>query len=73
MGRRKRRSGWKKKPKKKVEKLATVFNCPFCSHEKCVECSFSHERTLGALRCTMCNVKFEMSITHLDEAVGKLR
>ncbi|KAH9318952.1 hypothetical protein KI387_020721, partial [Taxus chinensis] len=29
-------------PKKKQEKLGTVFGCPFCNHDNSVECKMSN-------------------------------
>uniref|UniRef100_A0A0E0LNP4 Transcription elongation factor 1 homolog n=1 Tax=Oryza punctata TaxID=4537 RepID=A0A0E0LNP4_ORYPU len=38
----KRKSAAKPPPKKRMDKLDTVFSCPFCNHGSSVECRISH-------------------------------
>ncbi|XP_025684169.1 transcription elongation factor 1 homolog isoform X2 [Arachis hypogaea] len=61
-------------PKKKREKLETVFSCPFCNHENSVEChicdGFSDMKNMiGELACRICQESFSTAITALSEPI----
>ncbi|KAL0486489.1 transcription elongation factor 1 [Acrasis kona] len=66
MGKRKSR---KAPPKKMMQKVATVFDCPFCNHEKSVECKLDRKTSVGAVRCRVCAADYQMRITSLMEPV----
>lgn len=65
----KRKRSRKPPPKKKAEKLDTIFDCPFCGNEKCVEASIERRSSLGMVRCRMCDAKHSSKINTLEEAV----
>ncbi|KAL2632047.1 hypothetical protein R1flu_016733 [Riccia fluitans] len=51
------------RPKKRQEKLAEVFKCPFCNHAESVECTIFKKEQLGVLFCRICREVFK-AITH---------
>ncbi|KAK9933180.1 hypothetical protein M0R45_020384 [Rubus argutus] len=55
--------------KKRVEKLDTVFTCPFCNYGSSVECHFNMEKMVGAAVCYVCQERFGTNITPLTEAI----
>ncbi|KAK9157353.1 hypothetical protein Scep_003927 [Stephania cephalantha] len=67
MGKRKSRS--KPAPKKRTDKLDFVFNCPFCNHEKSVDCTFDKDNKLGTLSCRICQESYSTPINPLTEAI----
>lgn len=68
MGRRKKQA--KPPPKRKaIEKLPTMFNCPFCNHERSCEVKLDHDRKTGLISCTVCLEDFQTSINYLSEAI----
>ncbi|XP_072088278.1 transcription elongation factor 1 homolog isoform X3 [Arachis hypogaea] len=56
-------------PKKKREKLETVFSCPFCNHENSVECHIDMKNMIGELACRICQESFSTAITALSEPI----
>ncbi|PRQ35288.1 putative transcription elongation factor 1 [Rosa chinensis] len=66
MGKRKSRA---KPVKKRVEKLDTVFTCPFCNHGRSVECRIHKEEMVGSAVCYICKARFDTNITTLSEAI----
>jgi len=71
MGRRKAK---KAKPvsaaKKRMQQgVPTSFDCPFCNHEKSVECKMDRERSIGIVRCSVCDASYQMIIHVLSEPV----
>jgi len=68
MGKRKSR---KTKPvaKKRQLTVPTNFDCPFCNHEKSVECKMDRERSIGIIRCSVCDASYQMIINYLSEPV----
>ena len=58
----------KQAPKVKP-KLDSTFNCPFCSHQKCVEVKLNRKGQVGNLACRVCSVDFQMRISSLHHAV----
>eukprot|EP00300_Choanocystis_sp_HF-7_P037478 c5363_g1_i2.p2 GENE.c5363_g1_i2~~c5363_g1_i2.p2 ORF type:complete len:120 (-),score=31.82 c5363_g1_i2:89-415(-) len=60
----KRRSS-KPPPKKKIPKLETVFDCPFCNHAKTVECKISRQKGEGSVMCRVCSVRWSTSVHDL--------
>ena len=67
MGRRKSR---KKPPStKRKEGVPKNFDCPFCNHEKSVECRIDKQRKLGIIVCTVCGADYKTTIDVLTEAV----
>lgn len=60
MGKRKSRA---KPVKKVVAKVPTTFDCPFCNHEKAVDCKIDKDTQIGSIRCRICNESFQMITT----------
>lgn len=57
MGKRKSRA----KPVKRMEqKVPTTFDCPFCNHEKAVDCKIDKDTSIGSIRCRVCNESYQM-------------
>jgi transcription elongation factor Elf1 len=58
------------KPAPKVKpKLATQFNCPFCSHTNTVSVKMDRRGQVGSLKCRECHAVFEMRINPLNQPV----
>jgi transcription elongation factor Elf1 len=55
--------------RKNIESLATMFNCPFCNHERSCEVKLDRERNSGTVRCTVCSESYQCSINYLMEAI----
>ena len=67
MGRRKsKRSA---PPKRATQHLDTVFDCPFCNHEKACEVNMDKERNTGRIQCVKCFEDFQASINFLSEPI----
>lgn len=67
MGKRKKQT--KPPPKKKRGRLDKIFDCPFCSNEKTVDCVLERDSNIGRVECRVCSAKFRTIITRLDEEV----
>ncbi|KAL4199682.1 hypothetical protein AMTRI_Chr03g146130 [Amborella trichopoda] len=67
MGKRKSRA--KPPPKKRMDKLDTVFSCPFCNHGSSVECRLDMKNLIGEATCRICQENFSTTITALSEAI----
>ena len=65
--------GGKKKTAKTAPKikakLATTFNCPFCSHSNSVEVKMDKKGCVGYLKCRVCAADYEMRINSLHSPV----
>ncbi|XWS15797.1 hypothetical protein CRYUN_Cryun34aG0032400 [Craigia yunnanensis] len=61
MGKRKSRA--KPVPKKRMDKLDTVFSCPFCNHGTSVECRLDMKNLIGEASCRICQESFSTVIT----------
>ncbi|GMI70541.1 hypothetical protein HRI_000723400 [Hibiscus trionum] len=61
MGKRKSRA--KSAPKKRMDKLDTVFSCPFCNHGTSVECRIDMKNLIGEASCRICQESFSSVIT----------
>uniref|UniRef100_A0A6N2MS01 Transcription elongation factor 1 homolog n=1 Tax=Salix viminalis TaxID=40686 RepID=A0A6N2MS01_SALVM len=68
MARRKSRSN-ARAVKKPMQKLETIFSCPFCQHENSVGCSFDKALSIGEISCSICRAGFETRITPLTEPI----
>ncbi|XVF87408.1 hypothetical protein PTKIN_Ptkin18bG0118000 [Pterospermum kingtungense] len=67
MGKRKSRA--KPAPKKRMDKLDTVFSCPFCNHGSSVECRLDMKNLIGEASCRICQESFSTVITALTEPI----
>mmetsp|Transcript_18294 Transcript_18294/g.51632 ORF Transcript_18294/g.51632 Transcript_18294/m.51632 type:complete len:86 (-) Transcript_18294:104-361(-) len=68
MGKRKSR----KKPmptKSRGFEVPKVFQCPFCNHDKSVECDIDVNKGLGRLECRVCGENYQMLTTALTEPI----
>ena len=65
----KRKSAAKPMPKRKPEKLATVFSCPFCNHDNSVECRMNRKAQIGEASCRICQEKFSTPIDSLSDPI----
>ncbi|ELR25143.1 elongation factor 1, putative [Acanthamoeba castellanii str. Neff] len=66
MGKRKSRA----KPVKRMEqKVPTTFDCPFCNHEKAVDCKIDKDTSIGSIRCRVCNESYQMITNYLSEPI----
>ncbi|XP_010655470.1 transcription elongation factor 1 homolog isoform X2 [Vitis vinifera] len=61
MGKRKSRA--KPPPKKRMDKLDTVFSCPFCNHGTGVECRIDMKNLIGEASCRICQESFSTTVT----------
>ncbi|KAK7348517.1 hypothetical protein VNO80_23075 [Phaseolus coccineus] len=65
----KRKATAKAPPKKRMDKLDTVFSCPFCNHGNSVECSIDMKNMIGEASCSICQESFSTTITALSEPI----
>ncbi|CAJ1939196.1 unnamed protein product [Sphenostylis stenocarpa] len=69
----KRKAKTKPPPKKRMDRLDTVFSCPFCNHGTSVECCISFDsdmkNLIGEASCRICQESFSTTITALTEAI----
>merc|ERR1712154_13072 len=47
--------------------LDTMFDCPFCNHEKGCEVKMEKTKNTGRIQCTVCNEDFQAAINFLSE------
>ncbi|OTF72893.1 hypothetical protein BLA29_003074 [Euroglyphus maynei] len=62
----------KRKPmaaKKPIQPLDTLFNCPFCNHEKSCEVKLDRQRNVGRISCRICLEDFQTNINYLSEPI----
>ncbi|GLJ24675.1 hypothetical protein SUGI_0472680 [Cryptomeria japonica] len=64
-----KRKSSKAPPKKKQEKLSTVFSCPFCNHDGSVECKMDKKDFIGEAKCRICQESFSTTINALSEPI----
>ncbi|CAH9071579.1 unnamed protein product [Cuscuta epithymum] len=67
MGKRKSRA--KPAPKKRMDKLDTVFDCPFCCNVKSVECRIDMKSLIAEAHCSDCKESYSTTATALTEAI----
>ncbi|KAM5588100.1 transcription elongation factor 1 [Rosa sericea] len=58
----KRKSTAKPAPKKRMDKLDTVFSCPFCGHGSSVECRIDMKNLIGEANCRICQESFSTTV-----------
>jgi transcription elongation factor Elf1 len=66
MGKRKSRTVQAKGP---VAKVATVFDCPYCSRRETVEIKIAKKEGVGKLFCRVCSVGYQMRLGPLTKPV----
>ena len=62
MAKKKSRAVVKKGP---APKPMTIFDCPKCSYQKCVEVKIKRTINKGILKCRVCGAGYEMKINAL--------
>ncbi|XP_038685696.1 transcription elongation factor 1 homolog [Tripterygium wilfordii] len=66
---RKRKSTAKPPPMKRMPKLDTVFNCPFCNHAESVKCQINKKYMTGVAECIICQEIYRTKINALTEPI----
>ncbi|XP_047093083.1 transcription elongation factor 1 homolog [Lolium rigidum] len=59
----------KSAPKKKVEKLETLFCCPFCNHAGSVECTIDLKNCIAEAACFVCKESYSTKAHALTEPI----
>eukprot|EP00035_Acanthoeca_spectabilis_P003105 m.91279 g.91279 ORF g.91279 m.91279 type:complete len:126 (+) comp11929_c0_seq2:3533-3910(+) len=61
----------KRKPpaKKAADKLAETFDCPFCNHEATCKVEINHEKSVGSIKCSVCDEDFQCATNHLTDPI----
>ncbi|KAJ9671539.1 hypothetical protein PVL29_025306 [Vitis rotundifolia] len=70
MGKRKSRA--KPPPKKRMDKLDTVFSCPFCNHGTSVECRIDMKNLIGEAVCRICQESFSTTINGMFQFLADI-
>ncbi|KAK8706234.1 hypothetical protein V6N13_049808 [Hibiscus sabdariffa] len=52
-----------------MDKLDTVFSCPFCNHGTGVECRLDLKNSIGEAFCRICQASFSTTINALTEPI----
>ncbi|KAL1290218.1 hypothetical protein HN51_058643 [Arachis hypogaea] len=65
----KRKSSAKPPLKKRMDKLDTVFSCPFYNHGSSVECRTDMKNLIGEASCRICQESFSTTVTALSEPI----
>ncbi|GJN00897.1 hypothetical protein PR202_ga18120 [Eleusine coracana subsp. coracana] len=63
----KRKSAAKPPPKKRMDKLDTVFSCPFCNHGSSVECRIDMKNLIGEASCRICQENFSTTVNGMSK------
>ncbi|RDY04136.1 Transcription elongation factor 1-like protein, partial [Mucuna pruriens] len=66
----KRKASSKPAPKKRMDKLDTVFSCPFCNHGTGVECRVDMKNLIGEASCRICQESFSTTVTGTINSPG---
>ncbi|KQK19552.1 transcription elongation factor 1 homolog [Brachypodium distachyon] len=69
MGKRKASVRSKMEPKKKVQKLATTFSCPFCNHADSVDCTIDLKLRIAEVACHVCKESYSTKAHELTEPI----
>jgi len=66
-----KRKSRKKPPQKKSinRKLSTLFNCPFCNHDRSVDVKINHKEAKAVLKCNKCGESYETQANYLSEPI----
>ncbi|XBJ12856.1 hypothetical protein VPH35_017297 [Triticum aestivum] len=63
----KRKAAAKPPPRKRMDKLDTVFSCPFCNHGSSVECRIDLKNLIGEANCQICQESFSTTANGMYE------
>lgn len=55
--------------KKPIQPLDTLFNCPFCNHEKSCEVKMDRQRNCAHIQCRICLEDFKTNTNYLSEPI----
>jgi transcription elongation factor Elf1 len=55
--------------RKATEPLDTMFNCPFCNHEKSCEVKMDRTKNIARIACRICNEEFTTTVNYLSEPI----
>ncbi|XP_074576167.1 transcription elongation factor 1 homolog [Curcuma longa] len=69
MGKRKSKANPPPKKRMRMDKLDTVFCCPFCNHGNSVECHIDMKNSIGEASCRICLESFSTTATALTEPI----
>ncbi|RRT45823.1 hypothetical protein BHE74_00011320 [Ensete ventricosum] len=67
----KRKSTAKPPPKKRMDKLDTVFCCPFCNHGSSVECRIDMKNLIGEASCRICLESFSTTVNGMTTSISE--
>ncbi|CAD6340167.1 unnamed protein product [Miscanthus lutarioriparius] len=65
----KRKSRKAPPPPKKVRKVPTAFDCPFCGHTSSVQCSIDLKDMVAKTACAVCKVVYATVANALTEPI----
>ncbi|KHJ45041.1 putative zinc binding domain DUF701 [Trichuris suis] len=54
---------------KNIQPLDTLFDCPFCNHEKTCEVTMDREHSIAMIKCRICLEEFQTGINYLSEPI----
>ncbi|CAI5509446.1 unnamed protein product [Closterium sp. Naga37s-1] len=54
---------------RRVQKVPTTFNCPFCNHEASLECKLDRNAGIGTVSCRVCSEQYQTTIDNLSEPI----
>ncbi|TVU13406.1 hypothetical protein EJB05_40460, partial [Eragrostis curvula] len=63
----KRKSAAKPPPKKRIDKLDTVFSCPFRNHGSSVECRIDMKNLIGEASRRICQENFSTTVNGMSK------
>jgi transcription elongation factor Elf1 len=55
--------------KQAVPKVETVFDCPFCSHKRCIFVEIDKRKKIAKIKCKICFNDYSQSIKSLTEPI----
>eukprot|EP00294_Goniomonas_avonlea_P002264 CAMPEP_0114544120 /NCGR_PEP_ID=MMETSP0114-20121206/2709_1 /TAXON_ID=31324 /ORGANISM="Goniomonas sp, Strain m" /LENGTH=101 /DNA_ID=CAMNT_0001728483 /DNA_START=30 /DNA_END=335 /DNA_ORIENTATION=+ len=64
-----KRKSSKKIIKKERPKVITIFNCPFCNHERSVEVKMKRTESRAEARCRTCSANYATTINKLSAPI----
>ena len=53
----------------KIDKLATIFDCPFCNNKKTVEVSIIKKEKKADIQCRLCKRNWSCKASSLTEPI----
>lgn len=62
----------KRKPMKtgkRIGTLRTLFECPFCNHERSCDVKFDRKKQRAQVNCRVCSETYETNVNYLSEPI----